>query len=38
MNKFRQCYFEDVAGGLQFSASVSHPPGGLNGGLTGLKE
>lgn len=38
MSKFHQCYFEDVAGGLQFSGSVSPPPGGVNGGLTGLKE
>lgn len=38
MNKFRQCYFEHVVGGWPFSASVSRPLGGVNGGLTGLKE
>lgn len=34
MNKLHQCYFEDVVTESQYSASVSHPPGGL----TGLKE
>lgn len=36
MNKICQCYFEDVAGELQFSVSVFYPPGGVNGGLTGF--
>lgn len=32
------CYFNDVARGLFLSVAVSHPPGGVNGGLTGPKE